>query len=75
MDGLARAEPEVIHAGVAHVHESGHARQGELATLLSIARPRSFVPVHGEYRMLVRHSRLAIEMGVARGRGPHLRGR
>jgi ribonuclease J len=33
--------------------------------LLSIARPRSFVPVHGEYRMLVRHSRLAIEMGVA----------
>ena len=65
MDGLARRGAEVIHAGVAHVHESGHARQGELATLLSIARPRSFVPVHGEYRMLVRHSRLAIEMGVA----------
>ena len=64
MDGLARRGAEVIHAGVAHVHESGHARQGELATLLSIARPRSFVPVHGEYRMLVRHSRLAIEMGV-----------
>ena len=69
MDGLARRGAEVIHAGVAHVHESGHARQGELATLLSIARPRSFVPVHGEYRMLVRHSRLAIEMGVAAGRG------
>ena len=65
MDGLARRGAEVIHAGVAHVHESGHAHQGELATLLSIARPRSFVPVHGEYRMLVRHSRLAIEMGVA----------
>jgi len=65
MDGLARRGAEVIHAGVAHVHESGHARQGELATLLSIAKPKSFIPVHGEYRMLLRHSRLAIEMGVA----------
>ncbi|MGH9298547.1 MAG: ribonuclease J [Acidimicrobiales bacterium] len=64
MDGLARRGAEVIHAAVAHVHESGHARQGELATLLSIARPQSFVPVHGEYRHLLRHSRLAIEMGV-----------
>ena len=64
MDGLARRGADVIHAGIAHVHESGHARQGELATLLSIARPASFVPVHGEYRHLLRHSRLAIEMGV-----------
>jgi ribonuclease J len=64
MDGLARRGAEVVHAGTAHVHESGHARQGELATLLSIARPKSFVPVHGEYRHLLRHSRLAIEMGV-----------
>ncbi|MHB1988875.1 MAG: ribonuclease J [Acidimicrobiales bacterium] len=64
MDGLARRGAEVIHAAVAHVHESGHARQGELATLLSIARPASFVPVHGEYRHLLGHSRLAIEMGV-----------
>ncbi len=65
MDGLARRGAEVIHAAVAHVHESGHGRQGELATLLSIARPDCFVPVHGEYRHLLRHSRLAIEMGVA----------
>ena len=64
MDGLARRGADVIHAGVVHVHESGHARQGELATLLSIAKPASFVPVHGEYRHLLRHSRLAIEMGV-----------
>ncbi|MHB8243995.1 MAG: ribonuclease J [Acidimicrobiales bacterium] len=64
MDGLARRGAEVIHAAIAHVHESGHARQGELATLLSIAKPQSFVPVHGEYRHLLRHSRLAIEMGV-----------
>ncbi len=64
MDGLARRGAEVIHAAIQHVHESGHARQGELATMLSIARPDSFVPVHGEYRHLLRHSRLAIEMGV-----------
>jgi ribonuclease J len=64
MDGLARRGAEVIHASIAHVHESGHARQGELATLLSIAKPASFVPVHGEYRHMLRHARLAIEMGV-----------
>ncbi|MFZ0171852.1 MAG: ribonuclease J, partial [Acidimicrobiales bacterium] len=65
MDGLARKGAEVVSGSIAHVHESGHARQGELATMLSIAKPKSFVPVHGEYRMLLRHSRLAIEMGVA----------
>jgi ribonuclease J len=64
MDGLARRGAEVVHAGIAHVHESGHARQGELSTLLSVARPKSFVPVHGEYRHLLCHSRLAISMGV-----------
>ena len=65
MDGLARRGAEVIHSGVAHVHESGHAKQGELSTLLAVARPQHFVPVHGEYRHLLRHARLAIEMGVA----------
>jgi len=65
MDGLSRKGADVVHGSVAHVHESGHGRQGELSTMLSIAKPRSFVPVHGEYRMLLRHSRLAIEMGVA----------
>lgn len=64
MDGLARRGAEVIHSGIAHVHASGHAKRGELSTLLAIARPKSFVPVHGEYRHLLRHSRLAIEMGV-----------
>ncbi len=64
MDGLARRGAEVVHSGIAHVHESGHAKQGELATLHAVARPRSFVPVHGEYRHLLRHARLAIEMGA-----------
>ncbi len=65
MDGLARRGAEVVHSGIAHVHETGHAKRGELATLLAIARPRSFIPVHGEYRHLLAHARLAIEMGVA----------
>jgi ribonuclease J len=64
MDGLARRGAEVIHSGIAHVHESGHAKQGELATLHAVSRPKCFIPVHGEYRHLLRHARLAIEMGA-----------
>ncbi len=54
-----------MHSGIAAVHVSGHAMQEELKTLLSIARPEFFVPVHGEYRHLVHHSQLAMRMGVA----------
>ena len=64
IDGLYRRGAEVVHTGVEPVHVSGHARQGELQTLLSIARPEWFVPVHGEYRHLVNHRRLALSMGV-----------
>jgi ribonuclease J len=64
IDGLHRRGAEVVHTGVEPVHVSGHARQGELQTLLSVARPEWFVPVHGEYRHLVNHVRLALQMGV-----------
>jgi ribonuclease J len=64
VDGLARKGAEVVHTGVEPVHVSGHARQGELKTLLSVARPEWFVPVHGEYRHLVNHAVLADAMGV-----------
>jgi ribonuclease J len=64
IDGLARRGANIIHSGIAHVHESGHGKQGELATLINVARPQCFIPVHGEYRHLLRHARLAIEMGV-----------
>ncbi len=43
---------------------SGHAKREELKTLLSIARPAAFIPVHGEFRHLTHHARLAQEMGV-----------
>src|SRR4051812_48394385 len=64
IDGLMRLGCEVVHSGTAAVHVSGHAMQGEIKTLLSIARPEYFVPVHGEFRHLTHHSRLAAEMGV-----------
>src|SRR4051812_13343640 len=64
IDGLMRLGCEVIHSGTAHVHASGHAMQGELKTLLSIAHPDYFIPVHGEFRHLTHHARLAMEMGM-----------
>ncbi|MGH9082845.1 MAG: ribonuclease J [Acidimicrobiales bacterium] len=64
IDELHRRGAQVVHSEVEAVHVSGHARQGELATLLSVARPASFIPVHGEYRHLVHHAALARSMGV-----------
>ena len=64
IDGLYRRGAEVVHAGLADVHVSGHAMQGELQTLFSVARPEYFIPVHGEYRHLTHHARLAMGMGV-----------
>ena len=66
IDELHRRGAEVVHSGAEAVHVSGHARQGELQTLLSVARPESFVPVHGEYRHMVHHAELARAMGVER---------
>jgi len=65
IDGLFRRGAEVVHTGVEPVHVSGHARQGELQVMLSVARPEFFVPVHGEYRHLVNHVQLARRMGMA----------
>ena len=64
IDELYRRGATVIHSGAEAVHVSGHARQGELQTLLSVARPETFVPVHGEYRHMVHHAALARAMGV-----------
>ncbi|HLY81507.1 MAG TPA: ribonuclease J, partial [Acidimicrobiales bacterium] len=68
IDGLYRLGVEVIHSGLARVHVSGHAMREELKTLLSIARPQAFIPVHGEFRHLTHHARLAAEMGVPESR-------
>jgi ribonuclease J len=64
IDGMVRLGAEVVHSGISDVHSTGHARQEELKTFLSIARPEWFVPVHGEYRHLAAHVRLARQMGI-----------
>jgi ribonuclease J len=61
---LARAGAEVLHEEVAPVHVSGHANQEELRTMLSLLRPRHVMPIHGEYRMLAAHAKLARDAGV-----------
>ena len=65
INGLVRMGAEVVHSGISDVHASGHAKVEELKTFLSIARPDWFVPVHGEYRHLAAHARIARRMGVA----------
>jgi len=61
---LYRRGAVVYYDRIAPVHVSGHAAQEELKLVLNLVRPRHFVPVHGEYRHLVRHLRLATEVGV-----------
>ncbi len=61
---LFRLGCDVFHPGTAHVHVSGHASQGDLVELLRCVRPRYLVPVHGEYRMLAQHARLAVAAGM-----------
>jgi ribonuclease J len=66
IDGLLRLGAEVVHSGVSDVHATGHAQANELKTLLAVARPEWFVPIHGEYRHLSANARLATVMGVPR---------
>jgi ribonuclease J len=61
---LYRRGAEVHYENVSEIHVSGHASQEELKTMLQLTRPRYFVPVHGEYRHLVRHKRLAQDVGI-----------
>jgi ribonuclease J len=59
MNHVARRHAEVIYEGIKHVHVSGHGSEEELKLMLSLVRPRHFVPIHGEYRQLARHARVA----------------
>ncbi len=64
MNRLARRGAQIIEGRRAPVHASGHARQDELRTLIEHLRPRSFVPVHGEYTFLRDHIEIAQAAGV-----------
>ena len=59
MSHIARRGADVITDNMKHVHVSGHGSEEELKLVLSLVRPRYFVPVHGEYRQLSQHARVA----------------
>jgi len=63
ISNLYRRGADVVHPGTAHVHVSGHGSQDDLVELLQRVRPEYLVPVHGEYRMLAQHARLAARAG------------
>jgi len=64
VDELEKLGAEVINNQIADVHVSGHACQEELKLMLSLVRPKYFMPAHGEYRFLKAHGQLAVETGV-----------
>jgi ribonuclease J len=59
MNHIAKRGAELVYEGLKHVHVSGHGSEEELKLMLSLVRPRYFVPIHGEYRQLARHARIA----------------
>lgn len=65
INNLYRLGAEVLYEKVQGIHASGHAHRDELRTMLTTVKPKFFIPVHGEYRHLVKHCQLARECGVA----------
>jgi ribonuclease J len=66
LNNLFRLGADVIYQSIMPVHVSGHASQDELKRMLELIRPRYFIPIQGEYRMLVLHAQLAETAGMAR---------
>jgi len=66
IDQLFKLGAKVIYESISGMHVSGHASQEELKLMLSMVKPRYFIPVHGEYRMLMKHAQLAAELGIPR---------
>lgn len=64
VNSLFEKGAEVIYESLAEVHVSGHACQEELKLIHSLIRPRYFIPVHGEYRHLIQHAKLAQNLGM-----------
>lgn len=67
IDHLFKLGAEVIYEKSAGVHVSGHASQEEIKLMHNLVRPKFFMPVHGEYRMLVKHAKLAQSLGMPKG--------
>ncbi|HEX9779448.1 MAG TPA: ribonuclease J, partial [Geopsychrobacteraceae bacterium] len=65
INNLYRRGAEVVYEKTSEIHVSGHASREELKLVHNLVRPRYFVPIHGEYRHLVKHAQLARELGMA----------
>ncbi len=72
MNHLARRGTTVIHEGTKHVHVSGHGSEEELKLVLSLVKPRYFIPVHGEFRQLSHHARVAKRVFAGRDPRPEI---
>jgi len=64
IDQLFKLGANVVYETVSGIHVSGHPSREELKLMLNLVKPKFFMPVHGEYRMLIRHAQLAEEMGI-----------
>lgn len=64
IDQLFKQGANVIYEAVSGIHVSGHPSQEELKLMINLVKPKFFVPVHGEYRMLIKHARLARDLGI-----------
>lgn len=63
---LYRRGARVLYKPIAYTHTSGHAHRDELRLLLNLVKPETFIPIHGEYRHLVQHAKLAEEQKIPR---------
>ncbi len=66
INNLFRQGAEVFYQAISNVHVSGHGAQEELKLMLGLLRPQFFMPIHGEYRQLVLHGKLALSLGIPR---------
>ena len=64
INNLYRKGADVIYEKISDIHVSGHAFRDELKLMIKLTQPRYFIPIHGEYRHLILHSRLAEEVGI-----------
>jgi len=65
---LYRLGANVVYEKISEIHVSGHAFQEELKLMINLTKPRYFIPIHGEYRHLILHARLAEQIGISRER-------
>ena len=66
INNLYRRGADVIYEKISEIHVSGHAFQEELKLMINLTRPKYFIPIHGEYRHLILHARLAEQVGISK---------